>query len=79
MNDWYQKKGGGTITARFGYTYRGSSKTGGWFTQGPNTTKSATWSGQTINTCDPVVGWLQVDGQQTFNNAPGYRLPRVVP
>ncbi|MFJ7272715.1 hypothetical protein ACIQV3_39835 [Streptomyces sp. NPDC099050] len=70
VTDQYDKKGGGTITARFGFTYKGSSHTGGWFDQGPNTTKSTWWNNFYISTCEPIVGWMQVSGQQTFNNAP---------
>ncbi|MEW2133659.1 hypothetical protein [Streptomyces sp. NPDC005435] len=71
VTDSYVKDSGtGTITARFGWTWNGTKHTGSWFTQAGGTTKSAKWSNYSITNCNSVIGWMEVSGQQTFNNAP---------
>ncbi|MGW8358440.1 hypothetical protein [Streptomyces wedmorensis] len=70
MNEWYDKTGGGTITAQFGFNYHGYSYSKGWFTQSAGTTSSAYFDGLGFNDCSHVVGWLAVQGQNTFYNAP---------
>ncbi|MGW1159625.1 hypothetical protein ACWD48_15680 [Streptomyces sp. NPDC002519] len=69
--DWYVKDANtSTITARFGWTHVGAVHTGSWFSQSGGTTKSAKWSNYTLSGCNSVIGWMEVQGQQTFNNAP---------
>ncbi|MFB7554541.1 hypothetical protein [Streptomyces brevispora] len=70
VNVSYDKTGGGTITARFGWTHVGTKHTGSWFTQSSGTSKGSKWSNVTLSGCNPVVGWIEVQNQQTFNNAP---------
>ncbi|GAA1012706.1 MULTISPECIES: hypothetical protein [unclassified Streptomyces] len=65
-----KKRSGGTIRARFGYSYHNSTHYGSWFTQSAGTTKSAQWKNVYINDCQNLVGFLNVDGQGTFYNAP---------
>ncbi|MFE9308258.1 hypothetical protein ACFYM5_11225 [Streptomyces sp. NPDC006706] len=66
QSDPYRKTGGGTTTARFGWN-RGTAHTGSWFSQSSGITRSSSWSNQTINTCDSVIGWSELSCQQTFN------------
>ncbi|MER6979329.1 hypothetical protein [Streptomyces carpinensis] len=69
--DSYDKKPNtSTITALFGWTHVGTAHTGSWFTQSAGTTKSTKWSNYTLSGCNSVIGWMEVQGQQTFNNAP---------
>lgn len=70
VKDWYNKSGGGTISARFGYSYHSGTHYGSWFSQSSGTTKAAQWSNVYINDCQNVVGFLDVSGQGTFYNAP---------
>ncbi|MCW5251832.1 hypothetical protein [Streptomyces sp. SHP 1-2] len=58
------------ITARFGWTHVGTAHTGSWFSQSSGTTKSTKWSNYNLSGCNAVIGWMEVQGQQTFNNAP---------
>ncbi|MCZ0982079.1 hypothetical protein O1L60_32885 [Streptomyces diastatochromogenes] len=70
MDEWYEKNGGGTITAQFGFSYHGYSYNKGWFTQNVNTTSHEFFNGLGFNDCANVVGWLAVQDQGTFYNAP---------
>ncbi|MFI1761787.1 hypothetical protein ACH41H_06950 [Streptomyces sp. NPDC020800] len=69
VKDWYNKDGGGTIRARFAYSYHNNTHYGAWFSQSGGT-KAAQWSNVSIPDCQNVVGFLDVSGQGTFYNAP---------
>ncbi|MBD0672203.1 hypothetical protein BU198_16190 [Streptomyces sp. CBMA156] len=68
--DTYTKSGGGTITAKFGFNYHGYSYEGGWFSQSSGTEKQGQFNDLGFNDCSDIVGWMAVQGQNTFYNAP---------
>ncbi|WP_327073195.1 hypothetical protein OG196_14205 [Kitasatospora purpeofusca] len=70
--DTYEKKSdvAGTITAKFGFNYHGYSYEGGWFSQSQGETKDGWFYDLGFNDCNNIVGWMAVQGQQTFANAP---------
>lgn len=71
LYDSYEKKvETGSITAYMGFNYKGISYNNGWFNQSAGTTHTEGFYGLGFNDCSSVVGWMTVQGQQTFYNAP---------
>ncbi len=70
MDEWYEKTGGGTITQQLGFNYHGYSYAKGWITQTSGTSRMQNFTDLGFTDCSDVVGWMQVDGQGTFYNAP---------
>ncbi|MFB7908261.1 hypothetical protein ACFXPX_41650 [Kitasatospora sp. NPDC059146] len=70
LQDVYEKTGGGTITAQFGFNYHGYSYNRDWSDQSVNQTKDAWFWDLGFNDCQNVIGWMAVKGQNTFYNAP---------
>ncbi|MEV6584005.1 hypothetical protein AB0M92_38415 [Streptomyces sp. NPDC051582] len=70
MSETYAKTGGGTITAKLGFNYHGFSYDNGWFSQSSGTSHNEgfTWLG--FDDCSDIVGWMAVQNQGTFYNAP---------
>ncbi|MFG2398446.1 hypothetical protein [Streptomyces lydicus] len=63
----YTKDSGGAITAKLGYSYKGTSHWGGQFSQSAGTTKYKSWTSYDSDfRCAPTIGLLQVNGQGTF-------------
>lgn len=71
MRTWYEKTGGGTITAKLGFNYAGTNTWGSTFTQSAGTTKSASWTRYWSTDCYSTVGLLSVTGQGTFQTPAG--------
>ncbi len=70
MEESYGKAGGGTITAQYGFNYNGHSYNKGWFTQQAGDNSYEHFDNLGFNDCSNVVGWLKVQNQGTFYNAP---------
>ncbi|WP_231626979.1 hypothetical protein [Streptomyces apocyni] len=68
----YEKKSGSRITAKLGYSFKGSNYWGGQFTQSKGQVKQKKWSRTAWNTkCNSTIGMLWVKGQGTFQTPPG--------
>ncbi|ROQ98238.1 hypothetical protein EDE04_4766 [Streptomyces sp. 2132.2] len=70
MSETYEKTGGGTITAKLGFNYHGYSYDKGWFSQSAGTDHSEGFDWLGFDDCNDIVGWMAVQGQGTFYNAP---------
>ncbi|MCF3181966.1 hypothetical protein IPZ70_18740 [Streptomyces polychromogenes] len=68
--DTYKKTGGGTISAYMGFNYNGHSYNNSYFTQASGTEHQEGFYQLGFNNCNQIVGWMAVDGQGTFYNAP---------
>ncbi|MEW2374414.1 hypothetical protein AB0940_34450 [Streptomyces sp. NPDC006656] len=70
MYESYEKTGGGAITAKLGFNYHGYSYDNGWFNQSSGSTHQEEFHWLGFNDCSDIVGWMAVQGQGTYYNAP---------
>ncbi|MEV7856796.1 hypothetical protein ACFVZJ_37295 [Streptomyces sp. NPDC058322] len=71
VRTWYEKSSGGTITAKLGFNYAGTTTWGSTFSQASGTTKSASWDRNWSSDCYSTIGMLSVTGQGTFQTPSG--------
>jgi hypothetical protein len=71
VRTWYEKSSGGTISAKLGFNYAGTTTWGSQFSQSSGTTKSASWDRNWSSDCYSTNGMLSVSGQGTFQTPSG--------
>ncbi|MFJ9982835.1 hypothetical protein ACIQUD_02060 [Streptomyces globisporus] len=71
VRTWYEKSSGGTISAKLGFNYAGTTTWGSTFSQASGTTKSASWARNWASDCYSTIGMLSVTGQGTFQTPSG--------
>ncbi|MBH1933760.1 hypothetical protein I5Q34_05525 [Streptomyces sp. AV19] len=63
----YEKRSGSRVTAKLGYSYKGSERWGGWHDYSAGQSREETDTRyDDFNLCAPTIGLLKVDGQGTF-------------
>ncbi|MGK5450195.1 hypothetical protein [Streptomyces radiopugnans] len=66
----YKKTGGSTISAKFGYSLKGSNYWSGSYSISSGQTKGHTWANAYPTGCPSAVGLLLPSGQSTFQTPP---------
>ncbi|MBH1933761.1 hypothetical protein I5Q34_05530 [Streptomyces sp. AV19] len=63
----YEKRGGGRITAKLGYSHRGNERWGGWHDYSAGQSRMEEDRNYDFAfLCEPTIGLLKVDGQGMF-------------